>query len=370
MTELEKWNKISWLKFNLGGRKMHLNGKVKEFARSVRMFFLTLFIVASLIASAFNAVIASTKEVCITDGQEVTYVKSLKSSVKELLEEKNIKLYEGDEIYPSLEEKLQKNQQIVIKRAVPVTILVDGNEINIKTVEETVKDVLAQAQVQVNEKDKINFSITDQITAGMKINVVRVAEKIETITEKIPFNVITRANERMDKGKSRTVQQGKEGVQQKQYQVVLHDGQEVSRDLVSDTTVSEPVDEINEYGTVAVHKTSRGETFRYKKIVNMRATAYDLSYESCGKNPGDKYYGITYTGMKARYGVVAVDPKVIPLYSRLYIEAADGSWVYGHAVAGDIGGGVKGNIIDLFYDDHDFVKNFGIKKVKVYMLEK
>ncbi|MGE4282554.1 MAG: G5 domain-containing protein [Clostridia bacterium] len=349
---------------------MHWNGKVKKYGLSVRILFLTLFIVASLIASGFNFIHSYTKEVCITDGESITYVKSLKLSVREFLEEQDIELYEGDEIEPSLEAKLQRDQQIVIKRAIPVTILVDGSEISIKTVQPSVKDVLEQVQVKVEEKDKVNFDLMDQIVAGMKINVQRVAEKIETIKEKVPFNTISRANERMDKGKSRIIQEGSEGIREKQYAIVLQDGKEVSRSLISDTVVSQPVDQINEYGTIDVYKTSRGDTFRYKKVLNMRATAYDLSYESCGKNPGDKHYGITYTGMKAQYGVVAVDPKTIPLYSRLYIEAADGSWVYGHAVAGDIGGGVKGDIVDLFYADEAFVRKFGVKKVKVYILEK
>ena len=77
----------------------------------------------------------------------------------------------------------------------------------------------------------------------------------------------------------------------------------------------------------------------------MKASAYDLSYESCGKNPGDRGYGITASGMQARYGVIAVDPSVIPLGTKLYIECPNGGWVYGEAIAGDTGGAIKGNII-------------------------
>ncbi len=72
----------------------------------------------------------------------------------------------------------------------------------------------------------------------------------------------------------------------------------------------------------------------------MTATAYDLSYESCGKRPGDKYYGITASGTKARVGAVAVDPRVIPLGTKLYVESLDGTKDYGFCTAEDTGGGL------------------------------
>ena len=73
--------------------------------------------------------------------------------------------------------------------------------------------------------------------------------------------------------------------------------------------------------------------------------------------------------MKARRGVIAVDPNVIPLGTRLYVEAADGSWTYGYCVAGDTGGAIKGNKIDLFFDTAAEVKKFGVRNARVYILE-
>ena len=73
--------------------------------------------------------------------------------------------------------------------------------------------------------------------------------------------------------------------------------------------------------------------------------------------------------MKVRYGVVAVDPRVIPLGSRLYIEAENGTWIYGTAVAADTGGAIKGNKIDLYVESYSDAINFGRRKAKVYILE-
>ena len=100
----------------------------------------------------------------------------------------------------------------------------------------------------------------------------------------------------------------------------------------------------------------------------MNSSAYDLSFESCGKNPGDRGYGITASGMKAARGIVAVDPRVIPLGTKLYIESLDGSADYGYAIAGDTGGAIKGNRVDLFMDTKAEALQWGRRSVKVYIL--
>ncbi|MDR1705832.1 MAG: G5 domain-containing protein [Clostridiales bacterium] len=100
----------------------------------------------------------------------------------------------------------------------------------------------------------------------------------------------------------------------------------------------------------------------FSREINMSATAYTADYASTGKRPGDKYFGITASGLKAQVGVVAVDPSVIPLWTKLYIEG------YGFAVAGDTGSSVKGNIIDLYFDSSSEVREFGRRKRMVYIL--
>ena len=146
------------------------------------------------------------------------------------------------------------------------------------------------------------------------------------------------------------------------------DGKEVKRLLVGNKLVVTPEDRIVEYGTIPIYTTSRGENFRYKKVLEMKATAYTASYEDTGKTPDHPYFGITYTGMKVRKGVVAVDPKVIPLGTKLYVEGIGNVPDYGYAIAADIGSAVKGNIIDLYMEDRKAVERWGVQKVKVYIL--
>jgi 3D (Asp-Asp-Asp) domain-containing protein len=99
-----------------------------------------------------------------------------------------------------------------------------------------------------------------------------------------------------------------------------------------------------------------------------QATAYDLSFESCGKYPGEPGYGITASGTYAKVGTVAVDPRVIPLGTKMYIVSTDGSYVYGYCTAEDTGGGIKGNKVDLFYNTRNECMQFGRRSVRVYIL--
>ena len=74
-----------------------------------------------------------------------------------------------------------------------------------------------------------------------------------------------------------------------------------------------------------------------------------------------------YTGMRAREGIIAVDPKVIPLYTRVYVEVLGDTPDYGFAIAGDIGSAIKGDLIDLYLDTTEAVKKMGREKSKSYI---
>jgi len=92
----------------------------------------------------------------------------------------------------------------------------------------------------------------------------------------------------------------------------------------------------------------------FKSKVKMFATSYDQNCSGCNET--------TATGMKTGFGVVAVDPNVIPLGSKVFVPG------YGVAVAGDTGGSIKGNRIDLGFDN---VKNgwWSARFVDVYVLK-
>ena len=118
----------------------------------------------------------------------------------------------------------------------------------------------------------------------------------------------------------------------------------------------DPVKEVVEVGTKKAAAAPNGKNA--KRVIVMQATAYDPS-------AGSK----TAMGTRARVGAVAVDPRVIPLGSKLYIESMDGFASYGYATAEDTGGAIKGNRIDLFYNSNAEANRFGRRNVKVYVLD-
>lgn len=107
------------------------------------------------------------------------------------------------------------------------------------------------------------------------------------------------------------------------------------------------------------------EKYPKKKVI---ATGYTAGYESTGKSPGHPQYGITYSGVKVKrdlYSTIAADLNVFPLGTILYIPD------YGYGVVADIGGAIKGNKIDLYFDTVDDVYNqWGKREIEVYVIQK
>lgn len=85
--------------------------------------------------------------------------------------------------------------------------------------------------------------------------------------------------------------------------------------------------------------------------------------DTCGKTPDHPAYGITASGLPVEEGVTcAVDPKVIPLFSEVYIQYADGSVEQFRATDT----GVKGEWVDIYTPDYDYAVQCGLQKLTVY----
>lgn len=161
---------------------------------------------------------------------------------------------------------------------------------------------------------------------------------------------------------------------------------EANKDLIKDPNLIHigwklKIPDITEKNVVKTKttSTSRGKS---NDILECKATAYDLSVKSCGKLPSHKEYGITASGRsivgktRLEAACVAVDPKVIPLGSLLYISFTDEKYQQYNGVyqALDTGSGVKGKHVDIFLGDFNSTKeakevlNFGVTKCKVEVL--
>ncbi|MBS4201227.1 LysM peptidoglycan-binding domain-containing protein [Bacillus sp. FJAT-49732] len=123
-----------------------------------------------------------------------------------------------------------------------------------------------------------------------------------------------------------------------------------------ESTSVAPSTEGQNKSTSAVPTTSTNNTS--SKVITVKATAYTASCKGCS--------GITATGINLienpNAKVISVDPSVIPLGSKVYVEG------YGEAIAGDTGGAIKGNKIDVFIPSKQDAINFGVKQLKVTIL--
>ena len=111
----------------------------------------------------------------------------------------------------------------------------------------------------------------------------------------------------------------------------------------------------------------------YKKVIEAKATAYCLCKKCCGKSETHPEYGVTASGLKIIPGtgmkVIAVDPNVIPLGTKVYIEGLNGAKDYGYAIAADTGSAIKDLKIDLSMETHEKAYQWGRKQVKIYVIE-
>jgi uncharacterized protein YabE (DUF348 family) len=312
------------------------------------------------------------RNVVINDNGHQIALKTMKATVKEVLEQTGITVGSDDYINMPFDTKLAKIHQnvIEIKRAVPVSIKVDGKELNVKTYKDTVKEVLHDNKIALDSNDRfVGSQLGDKVVSNMSISIVRVDEKTITESSSIPFKTITKESNRLDKGVKNTVREGKEGVREKLYKVVYEDGKQTAKQLVKDIVAANPLDRIVEVGTVLNYKTSRGETLRFSKVLDMKATSYTASLRDTGKSPGDPGFGVTATGARVKKGIIAVDPRVIPLGTRVYVEVPGRAADYGYAVAADTGGAIKGNKIDVYLESGSQSDAWGVKRVRVYILK-
>lgn len=227
-----------------------------------------------------------------------------------------------------------------------VFVIADGKKTEMLTTYTSPERVLQSAGVALGAKDEYRLS----------------TEKIENLTEITVYRAVPVKIEH--EGNVKEIITGKptvgELLDELGYDRVKYNSDpgadtNIQKDIYISITDTTKADEESAYRAADHYiETSRG-VMRYTKKCIMEATAY-LPSDGDGEC-------ITATGLVARHGIVAVDPDVIPLGSRLYIPG------YGLAIAADTGGAIEGDIIDLCMESYDDCMDFGRQDVEVYILE-
>ncbi|MGE5484199.1 MAG: G5 domain-containing protein [Ignavibacteriales bacterium] len=292
----------------------------------------------------------------VADGRVYT-VRSWGRPVGDLLSSAGIALQNGDVVTPGVTEKGAPGTVIIVERATPVTILADGQRFEVLTTGQYVSDAVRQSGLAVSSQDLLCPVPQAEVVPGMTIALTRVEEEIVTKRVDIPFQVQKRDDSDLELGTSKVIQQGKRGLKEVVVKLIRLNGRLLKSQVISEKVLQQPSTQVVAIGTCGVISRG-GQTIRFKKAMDVVATAYTPGPESTGSSAD----GYTATGLKAGYGIVAVDPRVIKLGSRLYVEG------YGFAVAGDVGGAIKGARIDVCFESTKEAYQWGRRRVRIYLL--
>lgn len=238
-----------------------------------------------------------------------------------------------------------------------------------KTSCKTVKELLSDLKIKVDDDDIVIPDLDTELKSEGKISIIKVDVKVIEKEVEAPFKTIKKKNKELTHKQSRILVQGVNGKNKVKCKEYYAGDKLIKEEVIHVETIVKPIDQIFEEGTKDVFTNDRGD-FTARKAIKMVATAYEAGPRSTGKRPGDKGYGITASGARAKRGTVAVDPRVIPLGTKLYIKSlTPGVPDYGFAIAQDTGGAIKGNKIDLFMDTVWECLQFGRRPVMVYILQ-
>jgi len=238
--------------------------------------------------------------------------------------------------------------------AASVTVVADGQTRTLTTSAATVADVLAEAGLTLAPGlDRAEPSPRTPATDGLVVTVTRVATVSQVEEVARPLETFVYDDPGLALGTTKVVSEGQAGFRREHVRIWYKEGVPTLREVLRTETIVPAEERV-------VLRGGRGLADRSgsaRRLI-LEATAYDPGPRSCGKYAS----GYTATGLRAGRGVVAVDPRVIPLGTRLYVDG------YGLATAGDVGGAIKGYRIDLGYNTYREALRFGRHKVVVYIL--
>jgi 3D (Asp-Asp-Asp) domain-containing protein len=182
-------------------------------------------------------------------------------------------------------------------------------------------------------------------------NTSKVEEVAIELEEEVPHAIERVLNPEAKRGTVKTVKKGINGLVRKKALVHYENGIEKSRQVISEIVLREMKPEVLSIGVKDTIMLTSRNLEMHKEVLNLEATAYTHTGNT------------TYTGVYPQVGTIAVDPKIIPLGTRMWVEN------YGYGIAQDTGGLIKGHIIDLFMDTEQECWDWGRRNVKVFILE-
>lgn len=346
---------------------------------------ITIVLMIAVVAAALSLTVFAQNSYLITDGDYVTVHRSYSTDPDVVLDEVGIELSEEDTYTTTYRNGISR---IDIQRMQMVTVINAGEKSVIGTYGETVKSLLDKMSIVPGTGDILSCEEDTPTYDGMVIELKHKEIEQTEYDESIPFDTKYYEDPELDPGEEITLIEGVDGVIHCTAQLVYENGELVSEEIIGRETTTKMVtrlvvrgperriddqpDEPDHRTATAADPLNNGEhaigggtittvsgtSYNYTDVLTVTCTAY-----SCGDRVGQ-----TATGTVARVGAVAVDPRYIPLGTKMYIVSNDGQYIYGYCTAEDTGGSIKGYKIDLYFDTFDECWEFGVRTCTVYVL--
>lgn len=235
-------------------------------------------------------------------------------------------------------------------------VVVDGRTQPLPAHAESVRTGLAAAGVVLGPDDQVTPPLDAPLPEEGSVRVVRVSWTEESEEVRLPFRTAVRPSPSAPRHPT-VMRPGRPGLKQVTYRVRRVDGHEVERVVLRETVLREPETQLV-LSRHALPLASRG-AYAGRRTLNVVATAYDPGPGSCGRYAD----GRTCNGKRAGYGVIAVDPKVIPLGAKLHVPG------YGYGIAADVGSAIRGQRVDLGFNSRAGARQWGRKRVTLTVVD-
>ena len=291
----------------------------------------------------------------VIDNGERSTVLTTAETVGAALAESHIELHPNDGIKPPRDSAISGDMTIVIERAIPIALRLDGVLIEARTQARRVGDVLQELNAPLFGLDYVIPSGDTEVVTDMLIEIVRVTEELRARQETIAFELRYVADAGLSLDQTVLAQPGQNGTREIRSLARYENGAEVSRNITETVITQPPQDQVIRYGTKIDLRTveTPGGPRLYWRVLCMLATSYHPA--ALG---GDN---VTSIGWTLEKGIVAADPKIIRYRSEVFVPG------YGAAFMADTGGPRSSRYwIDLGYSDEDWVS--WRRYVKVYLL--
>lgn len=298
----------------------------------------------------------------IDDGVRSRYETTART-VERFMAEEDIALGTHDIMDVRMGHRITEPLTIRIQRGFYVPVYIDGEAEQVLVRPGTTAGELMQSQ-QTEWEIALYFAGDSAMVleAGERVVFYTWRSEVDIRIEFIPYDTEIVEVTGLSYGVQRIEQYGIVGQIKVEMIVVLIGNVEYSREITGESIIREPIAHTIFHGIggdLGTLTDTSSPHFVYRERLVMQATAYTAGFCCTGKHPGHPLYGVTASGRMVEHGIVAVDPRIIPLGTRLYVEN------YGFALAADVGSAIRGMRIDLFMYDLADALRFGRRYVTV-----